>query len=116
MLRRRSGTTKAPATATFRHDDDVSHAPLATPRWRGLGGGGGTRQPAEQLADRRLGRLEVLAPHRPDVDLQRAPFGHDVWPRPARDDTDVDGHAIPATVQRVEPPDQIRCGEDRATP
>src|SRR5207244_2296802 len=49
-----------------------------------LGGRVGNRQPAEQLADRRLGRLEVLAPHRPDVDPQRATFGHDVWPRPAR--------------------------------
>ena len=46
--------------------------------------------------------LELAAPVRPDVDLELAPLGDDVRPRAAGDHADVDGHARPAAVERVE--------------
>ena len=66
-------------------------------------------------ADLRLGRLERLARRCPDVDLERAALGDDVGPRPAGDHADVDGHARPAAVERVQvarrsaPPRGSRC-------
>ena len=53
------------------------------------------------------------APDRPDVDLQLAPLGDDVRPRPARDHADVDRDAVPSAVQRVESLDEVGGGEDR---
>ena len=63
----------------------------------------GTASAVEQVADRRLGRLEVLAPDGPDVDLELAALGDDVGTGAAGDDADVERDARPAAVQRVDP-------------
>ena len=67
----------------------------------------------DEVAYGRHGRIEVLAPDRPHVDLELGVLGDDVGPGPAVDDADVAGHARPPPVEGVEGGDQVGGGEDR---
>ena len=64
-------------------------------------------------------RIAASAASRPsavvaaDVDLEVAALGDDVRPRPAGDPADVDGHARPAAVERVQVAHDARRLEDR---